>query len=234
MGQRIRKTRAYLQIEDRSEAAVIREALGELGVPIGELADLLPDRLREQAFHVLLIGGEPRSLAAVMRHFLLIGGAVPIVRCVAQMDANEIVAGVHDGISAFSTVPPQPGELARALDFAHARVDDANRRYDIDAARRVLSGLTRRQLQIVDGLFRGLTNKQLAVECLISERTVEVHRARIIDKMMVENTAGLIRLVSLAGAETLRQLGEEAVPRRRAVRLRPEESRMPVRMSIIG
>ena len=217
MGQRIRKTRAYLQIEDRSEAAAIREALGELGVPIGELADLLPDRLREQAFHVLLIGG-----------------AVPIVRCVAQMDANEIVAGVHDGISAFSTVPPQPGELARALDFAHARVDDANRRYDIDAARRVLSGLTRRQLQIVDGLFRGLTNKQLAVECLISERTVEVHRARIIDKMMVENTAGLIRLVSLAGAEALRQLGEEAVPRRRAVRLRPEESRMPVRMSIIS
>jgi len=58
--------------------------------------------------------------------------------------------------------------------------------------------LTAREWQVFDLVIAGLANKQIAFELSISPRTVELHRARLMQKMGVRNTASLIRAALFA------------------------------------
>lgn len=88
----------------------------------------------------------------------------------------------------------------RLLQFAsdmdhpfHARVLE-----QLLEARNQLNILSEREQQVVDLLFAGLTNKAIARQTQISEKTVEKHRARIMQKLRVSSTAELVRLVAQA------------------------------------
>ncbi len=58
-----------------------------------------------------------------------------------------------------------------------------------------INHLTHRELEVVDGLVRGLTNKQIGQELGISHRTVEIHRARLMRKLGAATLAGLLGIV---------------------------------------
>jgi DNA-binding NarL/FixJ family response regulator len=58
--------------------------------------------------------------------------------------------------------------------------------------------LTVRQWQVFDLLIAGLSSKQIAYELSISPRTVEIHRAQVMQKMGVRNAASLVRVALLA------------------------------------
>lgn len=55
--------------------------------------------------------------------------------------------------------------------------------------------LTEREREVVAGLLRGLTNKQIGQELGISHRTVEIHRARVMRKLGAPTLAALLTLV---------------------------------------
>jgi two-component system response regulator FixJ len=57
--------------------------------------------------------------------------------------------------------------------------------------------LTVRQWQVFDLLIAGLSSKQIGYELSISPRTVEIHRAQLMQKMGVRNTASLVRVALL-------------------------------------
>lgn len=71
----------------------------------------------------------------------------------------------------------------------------------LDAANRILS-LSRRERQVLDGLIEGRHNKAIANDLGISARTVEVHRARLLDRLNVRTTAEAVRLATLASLIT--------------------------------
>jgi len=55
--------------------------------------------------------------------------------------------------------------------------------------------LTHRELEVVAGLVRGLTNKQIGQELGISHRTVEIHRSRLMRKLGAATLAGLLGII---------------------------------------
>ncbi|MGB7206716.1 MAG: LuxR C-terminal-related transcriptional regulator, partial [Anderseniella sp.] len=57
-----------------------------------------------------------------------------------------------------------------------------------------LARLTSREREVLDHLVQGKINKQIADDLGISQRTVEVHRARIREKMEARGLADLIRI----------------------------------------
>jgi two-component system, LuxR family, response regulator FixJ len=69
------------------------------------------------------------------------------------------------------------------------------------AARLVL--LTPREHEVLRGLLAGLPNKSIAYDLAISPRTVEIHRARIMDKMAARSLSELIRMSLAAGLPPL-------------------------------
>lgn len=78
---------------------------------------------------------------------------------------------------------------------AHARAFDDRRS---GAAERV-ANLPPRQRQVLHGVARGLLNKQIAWELKISEKTVKMHRALLIDRLEVATSAEAIRIAVEAG-----------------------------------
>jgi len=61
-------------------------------------------------------------------------------------------------------------------------------------------GLTARERDVLDGIARGLTNKEIAAELGISHRTVETHRESLMRKLGIRTVAGLTRYVLDGGA----------------------------------
>jgi two-component system response regulator TtrR len=65
--------------------------------------------------------------------------------------------------------------------------------------RQRLASLSAREREVLDGVVAGKMNKVIADGLGISSKTVEAHRARVMDKMKARSLAELIRLVSLGG-----------------------------------
>jgi two-component system response regulator FixJ len=64
-----------------------------------------------------------------------------------------------------------------------------------------LAELSPRELEVLEGLLSGLPNKSIAYDLGISPRTVEIHRARVMDKMRARSLSELIRLSLAAGMQ---------------------------------
>jgi two-component system response regulator FixJ len=67
------------------------------------------------------------------------------------------------------------------------------------AAAAKLALLSPREREVLEGLLAGLPNKSIAYDLAISPRTVEIHRARVMDKMGARSLTELIRLTLAAG-----------------------------------
>lgn len=66
-------------------------------------------------------------------------------------------------------------------------------------ARRKVDALPRRQREVLEGMARGLLNKQIAWTLKISEKTVKMHRALMIDRLGSRTSAEAIRIAVEAG-----------------------------------
>ncbi|MFO0583039.1 MAG: LuxR C-terminal-related transcriptional regulator [Anaeromyxobacter sp.] len=73
------------------------------------------------------------------------------------------------------------------------------RRAETDAARRALAALTPREREVAELLVRGLRNRDIGERLGVAEKTVKVHRARVLEKTGAGSVATLVRLVALAG-----------------------------------
>lgn len=89
------------------------------------------------------------------------------------------------------------GEVLYFLGSQMAIGDDGANRHD--RARAQIAALTRRQQQILEGLAKGLLNKQLAWELGLTERTIKMHRAALLRALGVRTVAEAIRIAIEAG-----------------------------------
>lgn len=81
---------------------------------------------------------------------------------------------------------------------AQALAMDAQRRAATQAQevrQQRLASLTPREREVMDGVAAGRSNKEIARELGMSDRTVEVHRARVMEKLEVASVAELVRLL---------------------------------------
>jgi len=85
--------------------------------------------------------------------------------------------------------------IQRAL--AHSREARARAAEHSDVARR-LARLTPREREVLDLVVSGMLNKQIAAELGAAEKTVKVHRGRVMKKMEAESVADLVRLTQKA------------------------------------
>ena len=99
-------------------------------------------------------------------------------------------AGAVDFLEKPFDEPVLLGSVRRALDRATSAGDQAKEARS--AASRVAL-LTERERQVLDLIVSGKANKVIAHELSISPRTVEIHRARVMEKMDAGNLADLVR-----------------------------------------
>jgi len=81
--------------------------------------------------------------------------------------------------------------VARALSRSSQQ---RQRSTETSEARRLLDSLTPREFEVMQLVVAGMLNKQIASELIIAEKTVKVHRGRVMQKLGVTSVAELVRL----------------------------------------
>ncbi|HXT54248.1 MAG TPA: LuxR C-terminal-related transcriptional regulator, partial [Candidatus Eisenbacteria bacterium] len=90
--------------------------------------------------------------------------------------------------------------LLKAIEQALARAaSEKGERQELENLQRRLNSLTPREREVMSLVVRGLLNKQIAFELGTVEKTVKVHRARVMEKMKVQSLAELVRIAERAG-----------------------------------
>jgi RNA polymerase sigma factor (sigma-70 family) len=138
----------------------------------------------------------PELQAELMRR----GIDLPIIFLTAHGDIPTTVQAIKGGAIDFLTKPVVGAELLERVRAALEK--SAQLRERASAARTLrerLEGLTRREREIMQLVAAGLPNKEIARSLGISHRTVEVHRARVMQKTGVTNLVELSRLAEAAG-----------------------------------
>jgi len=125
---------------------------------------------------------------------------LPIIFITGHGDIPMSVKAMKEGAIDFLPKPVRDKDLLRAIGQALARAGhDYAERLELEEIQTRLTSLTPREGEVMALVVRGLLNKQIAFELGTVEKTVKVHRARVMQKMKVESLAELVRLAEKVG-----------------------------------
>jgi len=134
--------------------------------------------------------------AALVAH----GRDLPIIFLTGKGNIPMSVRAMKRGAVDFLTKPVNVDDLLPAIRSAIEQ-DRRGRqaRAEIAEIKERLARLTPRERQVLDHVIAGQLNKQTAAELGTVEKTIKVHRGRIMEKMKVHSVAELVRLAGIAG-----------------------------------
>ena len=126
--------------------------------------------------------------------------ACPVIFISGNGTIPATVQAMKQGAVTFLSKPFDAEELLQAIAEAvakHRRLLDANAQLAV--IRRRIASLTDREREVMAWVITGALNKQIAGQLGIVEKTVKVHRARVLEKTGVTSVAELVRLCAAVG-----------------------------------
>jgi FixJ family two-component response regulator len=119
----------------------------------------------------------------------------PVIFLSGHGDLASGVQAMRAGAVDFLEKPVNLADLMAAIERAAAREKETRKReQEQNAIRARLDRLTRRELEVLQRVIAGRLNKQIAYELGAGEKTVKVHRSRMMTKMGVHTVADLVRM----------------------------------------
>lgn len=178
----------------RAEQSRLAFELGHHAEVYSDLAELLDSAPREGviiACDNVLAGGMDRLLDRL-------GDAgiwLPVIAASHSPDVDDVVQAIRAGALDYLRLPLTREEFLRMA--AHVSADagrhgEARRR--LVEARQRIAMLSRREREVLDWLSEGCSNKAIARALDISPRTVEIHRANMMEKLGATHAAEAVRL----------------------------------------
>lgn len=189
----------YVVDDDSQIRAAIRTVLEDEGMHVEDFADAEAFLNEPRPFDgaCLLIDAYLPEMSGLELLDALnsSGHRLPAIMITGNSDVAIAVQAMKAGATDFIEKPVGRGELLdaikRALDQFHDTAVVAARQ---DAAAEVITGLTKRQREVMDMVLAGHPNKNIAADLGISQRTVENHRATIMRKTGTRSLPELARL----------------------------------------
>ena len=131
------------------------------------------------------------------------GSMVPVILITGHGDVPMAVQAMKDGAFDFLQKPFRDQDL---LDRINAAIkqdvrnrDSVNRLADL---RQRADSLTPREREVMAQVVDGKANKVVAIDLGLSERTVEIHRANVMEKMGARSVAHLVKMHLMLGGDT--------------------------------
>ena len=124
----------------------------------------------------------------------------PIIFLTGKGDIPTSVRAMKAGAIDFLTKPVKEKDLLYAI--AQAEIDDAKARQigaELAAIKAKIATLTHREREVLSHVVAGRLNKQIAADLGTVEKTIKVHRGRMMEKLGVRSVADLVRLAEKAG-----------------------------------
>jgi FixJ family two-component response regulator len=128
------------------------------------------------------------------------GSQRPVIFLTGKGDIPTSVRAMRAGAIDFLTKPVSDADLLAAI--TRAEKDDASTRHlnaELDSINARFAILTPREREVMTHVIAGRLNKQIAGDLGTVEKTIKVHRGRVMEKMGVRSVADLVRLAEKAG-----------------------------------
>jgi FixJ family two-component response regulator len=126
--------------------------------------------------------------------------AMPIIFITGHGDVPMSVKAMKAGAVDFLQKPVKDKVLLQAIEQALVRAArERTEREELDLIRRRYDNLTPREREVLALVITGMLNKQIAFELGTGEKTIKVHRARVMDKMGASSVAELVRIAEKVG-----------------------------------
>jgi two-component system response regulator FixJ len=124
------------------------------------------------------------------------GATIPVIFITGHGDVPMAVEAMQLGAFDFLQKPFRDQELIDRVQKALARDRDTRAALQKhDQIRQKLQSLTPRETEVLELMTKGKQNKVMAGELGLSQRTVEIHRAHVMEKMGASSVAQLVRMV---------------------------------------
>lgn len=129
------------------------------------------------------------------------GCAMPVVMITAHGEVGVAVRAMKKGVFDFVEKPFRGNDLIDTVHRAlRCAAQSMRRTATLAGVQARLAALTPREREVMDRVVQGATNKQIARELAVSVRTVELHRARVMEKMTARSLTELVRMTLMADA----------------------------------
>lgn len=136
------------------------------------------------------------SGADVQEHLNKRGISVPFIFLTGHGDVTQAVEAFKKGAVDFIQKPYSQAEVKNlVMKMIDRSFEMTRRRRELDHYRSLIECLTPREQQVLERVVNGRLNKQIADDLNISIKTVEAHRASIMDKTNASTVADLMRVV---------------------------------------
>lgn len=123
------------------------------------------------------------------------GNTVPIIFITGHGDVPMAVEAMQKGAVDFIQKPFRDQELLDRIREALATDKQRREKQQVhDEVTRRLEKLTKREREVFNLVVTGKPNKVIAYELGVSQRTVEIHRARVMEKMQARSLANLVKM----------------------------------------
>lgn len=128
--------------------------------------------------------------------------SLPIIFITAHGDIPMAVQAVREGALDFI---PKPFDDAELVDKIAQAMETGERMHaemtELKTIQNRIETLTAREREVMAEVVKGKANKVIAGDLGVSQRTIEIHRARVMEKMKANSLAHLVRMVMVAESE---------------------------------
>jgi len=132
---------------------------------------------------------------AMQRELTKRGSILPVIFITGHGDVSMAVEAMQDGAFDFIEKPFHDHDMIERVQRALKQNAEAvTQLTEVQALRTRYESLTPREREVLDHVTRGSPNKIVAHDLSISQRTVEIHRARLMEKMHAPSLAHLVRM----------------------------------------
>lgn len=138
----------------------------------------------------------------LQKHLNERGFHLPTIFITGHADVPMAVDAIKQGAVDFIEKPFREQDLLdRIQKVMESARQNHQKKQELKELQGRLSSLSRREREVLEHIGEGLANKVIAAELGISVRTVENHRAKLLEKLNVRSTAGLIKVMVMASSQ---------------------------------
>lgn len=187
--------RVILVDSDTRRRAAISHCLAGSGIHVEPFEDIAELGGRWTQSGLILVHDSDDAIAVLIERMVVAGAWLPVIAFSEQAETSCVVSAILRGAVDYAVWPFEGPAFAAMLETARQRANAAgNARLREAVARSRIERLTPREREVLHGVANGLPNRAIAEKLDISPRTVEIHRANMLEKIGASHTSEAIRV----------------------------------------